>query len=294
MESLWNKLSENQTPSSFPSSAALLTIFLESMEPSFDNLGDVFEGDRKKLIHSVGNVAKAKFISSPDSPYTGIFKGSSQVLVRLSTAKDFDTSKTKPQGAYGNFVPGMAIKFLRDGIHSTNILAMKSVMGQNSWNFFYHDFTNDFDLPSDADMSLQLLSRKFMSVTSYIGSLGLKELSERDELGQEIWPIKYPYKLVFRPNPEVRNLFSDDFKEHYQEQLRRIKPGTVLYEVYAVEQPWCGDEKLFFRHNYVHEDIKDYKIWGEYKDQFGWLGIYEGKQPQRKKCPFSSLMGLFE
>ncbi len=60
--------------------------------------------------------------------YTGIFEGASYGLLRLSSALRPDT--TKKENAKGaNFGPGMALKFLRDGVHSANLVAMYSVEG---------------------------------------------------------------------------------------------------------------------------------------------------------------------
>ena len=54
---------------------------------------------------------------------------------RLSLALEPDTEKL-------NTAPGMGLKFLRDGVDSANLVAMYSVDGQESWNFFKNDFSN--------------------------------------------------------------------------------------------------------------------------------------------------------
>ena len=54
---------------------------------------------------------------------------------RLSLALEPDTEKL-------NTAPGMGLKFLRDGMDSANLVAMYSVDGQESWNFFKNDFSN--------------------------------------------------------------------------------------------------------------------------------------------------------
>lgn len=41
-----------------------------------------------------------------------------------------------------NLRPGMGLKILRDGMDSANLVAMYSVAGQASWNFFENDFSN--------------------------------------------------------------------------------------------------------------------------------------------------------
>ena len=70
------------------------------MGPSLGWIGDTFEsglfGPRKKFIHSVGNVAKVKFVPSANSEgYTGLFEGSEYGYLRLSVAKEPDVTQTK-------------------------------------------------------------------------------------------------------------------------------------------------------------------------------------------------------
>lgn len=61
---LWDKIVEDEEPSSFPYSFKML--FVE-LSPTFQSIGDAmsaswFWGQRTKWIHSVGPVAKVKFI----------------------------------------------------------------------------------------------------------------------------------------------------------------------------------------------------------------------------------------
>lgn len=44
----------------------------------------------------------------------------------------------------------MGLKFLRDGVDSANLVAMFSVDGQPSWNFFENDWTTIIPTPSPA------------------------------------------------------------------------------------------------------------------------------------------------
>lgn len=64
------------------------------MKDSFTTTGDEFPAGRVKYIHSVGNVGLVKFNAVKDSKYTGIFKGAENALLRFSTAKKADTTKT--------------------------------------------------------------------------------------------------------------------------------------------------------------------------------------------------------
>ena len=102
-----------------------------------------------KVIHTVGVVGRVEWRDLGGHDYSGIFKGAQHGLARwvsvssttsasfprLSLALEPDTSKL-------NTAPGMGLKFLRDGRDSANLVAMYSVDGQESWNFFKNDFSN--------------------------------------------------------------------------------------------------------------------------------------------------------
>jgi hypothetical protein len=68
-------------------------LLVESMSPSLNFVGDTFEagtfGARAKYIHTVGNVAKVKFVPIANKEgYTGLFAtGADHGFVRLSAAK---------------------------------------------------------------------------------------------------------------------------------------------------------------------------------------------------------------
>jgi hypothetical protein len=145
------------------STPQVAAIFTESMVPSFSTPGDEMPkgqlyGTRSKYIHTVGSVGKVKLVSTGNHPYTGIFKGADHGYARLSLA-------AQPNPKALNTGPGMGLKFLRDGIDSANLVAMYSVDGQESWNFFKNDFSNH--IPA-AGAALLPLAKKFSSATPWV------------------------------------------------------------------------------------------------------------------------------
>ena len=308
MDSLWSKITENQTPFGWYSSFSQAAMFFEDMTKSFDILGDEFLDGRKKYIHTVGRIAKAQFVSTGDHPYTGVFRGTSELLIRLSCAKEPDTKKTTAVDAYDNFAPGMALKFLRNGSSSANIVAMFSTNGQNSWNFFKNDFSNH--VPSSQGATLKALGLVFSSATSYIQTIGLKDLALQDTNGVIYNPSKYPFKLIFRPTDQLRSKYSDYLSVDFMSQLAAVSSGTTLYDVYAIDQPnqkekkigsikttsqmtsslW-GDESMYFRHNYMDIDLEENPSWINYVPEFSIFGsklaVEDVKtKDEKKKCPF--------
>jgi len=281
-DKIWSKVNEKKTPYGWYSALSLLKLFFEKMKPTFDHISDSFPDGRNKYIHSVGTVGLVEFVAETNTdinPYTGIFKGCSHVLLRLSLAKEPDESKKTSSGASDNFAPGFGIKFLRDGIHSGNTVAMFGVNGQNSWNFFKNEFSNHI---AKADgIALQLLEKKFSEATPFTSQMGLKDMATYGEDGKNYSNnLKFPYKLIFRPTPEATALFPDFWKANFLPQLESIPTDMEIYELLALESPlsnpvkigkfivrnkftrseW-GDRYMFFRHGYMDDDYAFHPEW---------------------------------
>ena len=146
-----------------PGSWHLAGALIVSEAPVFDTLGDELEcgwtGCRNKTIHAQGVVGKVKWENLGGHSYTGMFRGADTGYVRLSEAAPTDT-KTP------NLKPGMGVKLLRDGADSANFVAMYSVDGQPTLNFFANDFSNH--IPASTSLSLKPLEFHFSGETKYI------------------------------------------------------------------------------------------------------------------------------
>jgi hypothetical protein len=248
------------------------------MDPSIKWVGDTFEngwlGPRNKYIHTVGNTAKVKFVPvSNNLGFTGIFQGADYGYVRLSAAIQPDYTKTKSPIKLGNFAPGLGLKFLRDGVPSANLVAMWSVDGQDTWNFFQHEFTTHISDPTTTGP--KVLAEKFKAATPLITSVGLSDFAQYGQDGKLISSPKFPFGLVFKPNPTLQSQYSNDFTEVFTAQLQRIPAGTTLYSVHAIAEPnsapvlignlvlqsnpttsYFGDKYMFFKHQDMQEDVK--------------------------------------
>lgn len=66
-------------------------LFNHDMNLSYDTVSDSMPVDRLKMTHPVGVHTKVEFIAHPDSPYTGVFRGAKEGILRIS-----DTVKTVP------------------------------------------------------------------------------------------------------------------------------------------------------------------------------------------------------
>jgi len=250
------------------------------MQQDGDELPVAWTGNtREKYIHAVGSVGKVSWKSSGDHSYTGIFEGANYGIVRLSLASE-------PDEAVVNTAPGMGLKFLRDGIESSSLVAMFSVDGQESWNFFANDFQNH--IPSISG-PLVALAAKFATATWNIAQVGVSDWAEKGEDGVPRDNVNLPYKLVFRPTGEIS--FPDSYHGLFTDDLATIAEGSVLYNIFAWDAPvelggqeqqigelvldsilttslW-GDTHLFYRHQDMRQDIENYHPeWDQYTEQF--------------------------
>jgi hypothetical protein len=294
---LWTKIIADQTSGKWPKNQA--GIFTEWMSPTFETPGDEMKSGRTKYIHSVGVTGMVKFVKKGDHDYTGIFEGAEHGIIRLSSAAE--PSSSKP------LAPGMGLKFLRDGQDSANLVSMFDVAGQpGDWNFFSNDFVTH--IPPATGVKLNILGAKFASFTNFIQEVGLSDFARYRQNGDMLVNPKFPFSLRFHPHRSVRDLFPTELEGEnytgYVDQLKTVEGDSTLYKVYAMDQPaelggketyigdlvldgalhsskW-GDEKLFFRHQNMKDDLKIQPTWEKYTEKFykPWF------QNLSAKCPF--------
>lgn len=237
----------------------------EDVSPSVEHEEDSLPYNHGKRIHSVGGVAKAKWESVGDHTYTGLFQGETLGMVRLSLAV-----KPLPSGT----TPGMAMKLFRDGIPSANFVAMNSLSGQESGNFFETTFSNHIDFPTN--LGLKILATKFERVSSPATMVGLSDIAAFDQQGQPVTEtVNFPFQIILVPNEDLTREFEDAGPtDSLEDMLASISSGTKLWDVLALSGPDAfeevkiaeiktdsdiifsieGDKLLFFHHQKMSED----------------------------------------
>ena len=140
--------------------ASLAGMFLESMGITVSLQSDEMPSDRFKLIHSVGGAASVKVNwNAKAAKFTGLFRKSDYGLIRLASASQPDEGAGK-NSIDSSFVPGIGLKFLRDGVPSGNIVFLKQLTPQDSWNFFKYRISNHLPV-GGLSASQKLLFAKF-------------------------------------------------------------------------------------------------------------------------------------
>ena len=257
--------------------ATFAGLLFESMVPTVDHASDVMPKGRKKLIHSVGVVAQAKYVPVKNSAnYTGIFaEGADNALVRLSLAQE-------PAKGKNDIVPGAAIKFYRDGLPSANFPFMHALASQESYNFFANDFSNHV-ITKDQPAPLPIIAKKFGTVSKWPGFVGLSDVATYNQQGVRVKSPSFPFQIITRPVKGVstiaENTNGDDI---LQQIIANVPAGTDVWDVYASPSPNSpfekigkitttsdmvtssySDEQLFFRHQRFEEDLEVHPEWLE-------------------------------
>jgi len=294
---IWTNCLSDTSPAAWLPALQVGTGLLgESMCPTFRHPGDQLPlqggGTRPKVIHTVGSVGRVEWRSAGGHNYTGLFQGATQGIVRMSLAMQPDPSTLTT-------APGIGLKFLRDGMDSANLVAMYSVDGQESWNFFKNDFSNH--IPG-ISLSKFVVAAKFATGTRNIRQVGISDWAKFGESGAPVAAPSFPYRLRFHPTGSLA--FPDTYVQPTTEALATIPVGSTLYQVFAMDGPeelggserrigelvlvsevvassW-GDQQLFFRHQDMAEDLQLRPKWNDATPQFS---IFK-KDPNRPSpCP---------
>ena len=183
-----------------------------------------FWGQRTKWIHSVGPVAKVKFLPATGQPFDGVFKGADYGLLRFSSAQQPNSE--------GGLSPGFGLKFLKDGVDSSNVVAIGS---SSTWNYFGGDFSNWIGVRDD--FAVNVLRWKFSFYTDTIFTMGTSEM-RIDQQGNE--GSNFPFKMRFVPHSDVTSLgFSSEFHGEmaYLDDIKSIPADSTLFDVYGETGP---------------------------------------------------------
>ena len=235
---IWKRITQSNNESSsyyslLQMTKLLLPVWLGGMsiDSSMNLESDQFPEGRNKLIHSVGNLVKFKFVwtKTANSLYSGSFKQADYGIARFSSAKQAIGNKTQP---------GIGFKILRDGKRSGDFFTMWDFNGQDSTNFFLHNQSNHFKDLANIDLPAKAIKKKFSAWDEIVSMVGLSTFSMYEQDGTKVSVPKAPFALVLQPNPELtKKCEGVPMDGSAYGCLSTIPVGTVLYRIYGVADP---------------------------------------------------------
>jgi len=271
MSMLWKNVNSDKRAQPLLSTLDMVTsILTSSMITTFDNSMEVHNKGRTKVIHGQGAVVQFDLEVENSSPYTGVMMpGTHRGLMRLGSATPAD----------GTLFPGLAVKFLRSGIHSANTVALLH-SGSAQEQFFAGWLTNHVAPPFVLDVV-----QKFNQPTGCRSMTGLSDMCTYTQDGSQVADVIFPYEIKFEaPDPAQFPLNPNAYDSNSEilRTLETIPSGTHLYNFYTKATPsanwvriakivtksafttsWFGDTQLFFRHQRMEEDFMKHPEWIE-------------------------------
>mmetsp|Transcript_91336 Transcript_91336/g.284648 ORF Transcript_91336/g.284648 Transcript_91336/m.284648 type:complete len:244 (-) Transcript_91336:38-769(-) len=133
----------------------------------------------------------------------------------------------------------MALKFLRDGDFSSNLVAQPNLgdgVGQD-FNFFHHAQGTWLPMPWGLGAEIVKYLFSYASDKNQINGVGLEEISSggsRENEGPR--DISAPRMLYILPHASVRERF-ESAEHDVREDFKLLATGTVLYEVVTPTDP---------------------------------------------------------
>lgn len=185
---------------------------------------DVAPKGYEKPIHPRASVARVAFEASANSPYTGLFKGASEGLLRLSVTGD---------PAARGFAPGLALKLFVDGQPSENISALYTLSGQGgNYNFMANELSNYVSPEVNDTLGSTVL---FSLVTRKPTLVMPNAMASVNADGTPAGSPHAPTQIYFVPASSVKDLFSKQ-PHDFRHDLAALPDGTPVYEVYATSK----------------------------------------------------------
>ena len=204
------------------------TILRKKMDRQSDEAPTLWE----KAVHAHGSVAKIKFVSAVNTPFTGLFEEADYGLLRMSLAGD-----PRRRG----LAPGLAIKLFVDDKPSANVSALVSFMGQGkNYNVLANEFSNI--VPPVRQIGAKLINLMFMRVTWFPNKLSLKDWAAVNQYGEPVAKPHAPNQIFLVPNPKIR--FVSRAPHDFRDDMAKIPPDTRLFTVYAVDPKRVKESKI--------------------------------------------------
>ncbi|MEM9216738.1 MAG: hypothetical protein AAGD25_20610 [Cyanobacteria bacterium P01_F01_bin.150] len=179
-----------------------------------------------------GSVAKIKFVSAVNTPFTGLFEEADYGFLRMSLAGEPGQRRV---------VPKISIKLLVDSRRSENVSALVSFTGQGrNYNVLAHEFSNIVAL--SRPIGSKLLNLIFMRLNRFLARRSLQNLAVINQYGEPTINPQAPYQIFLVPNPNIR--FVSRAPHDFRNDMAKVDADTRLFKIYALDPQRGRERKL--------------------------------------------------
>ena len=209
---------------------------------------------------------------------------------------------TRPVVSFGLPFGSIGLKIFRDGCHSGNMVAMYSVDGQHSWNFFRYPLVTC--VGEATAFKTKLLGKAFGLAGTFPGRVGMSDFASHGEKIDDTYgdTTNFPFIVEYHPPDELSKRFGDEMSDemlqednkkndmaghdHMKSEVTTLEPGDTMFIVKGWIDPWIKDrniepvtigklilktkfiessycdDHLFFKHQRYEEDFVLRPAWG--------------------------------
>ena len=204
---IWERITRDRTVQRFFTGNDMQSFFDEDINVDYDTVSDTRPIARVKKIFPRGVVTMAEFVPAYGHDYTGVFRGSKNVVQRIC-----ESTMTTPE--VPKTTPGLELKFLRDGMSSANANMMFAFDGQPSFNYFKNRVSNIIREMDNTCMR-ETFGKKLAEASDFIGAWSIMEMSLYDSQGKRESRPNWPFMIEAEPYDTYgwTDAYQNDFNE---------------------------------------------------------------------------------
>ena len=208
-EIIWERITRDKTVQRFFTGNDMQSWFDDDLNVDYDTVSDTRPLGRVKKLFPRGVVTMMEFVPAYGHDYTGVFRGSKNVVQRIC-----ENSMTTPE--LPRTTPGLELKFLRDGMSSANANLMFAFDGQPSFNYFKNRVSNVIK-EMENECSRETLGKKLAEASDFIGAWSIMEMALYDSQGKKESRPNWPFMIEAEPYDTYG--WTDAYQNDFNEQL---------------------------------------------------------------------------
>ena len=204
---IWERVLRSKEVQRFFTGNDMQDWFDDDLNVDYDTVSDTRPIGRVKKLFPRGVITMTEFVPAYGHDYTGVFRGSKNVVQRIC-----EYTMTTPEVPKTS--PGLELKFLRDGMSSANTVMQFAFDGQPSFNYFKNRVSNVIREMDNTCMR-ETMGKKLAEASDFIGAWSIMEMALYDSAGKEEKRPNWPFMIEAEPYDTYgwTDAYQNDFNE---------------------------------------------------------------------------------